>query len=371
MGNENAVNGKLEELEEEYSKTKHNKATNKHLGILRAKIARLKKEAAHKKSHHGTGFSVKKSGNATVALVGFPNAGKSSLLKHLTNVESKVADYAFTTIAVIPGIMEINGAKIQVLDLPGIIEDAYKGRGGGTMIGSVIRIADLIAIVVDAKAYNDAYRIIDELHKLNIFLNEPAPDIRVEKKTSGGIRFFGKIVGHEERYMIEALNETGIYNADITFGTPVDAEKFINYITESTVYTKSIIILNKVDLISNEEADMLSKKLRRDTDMDVLPVSASKSINMDNVKRELFQHLNLIKVYLKPKDGVPDLEKPLVLRKGATVGEAARAIHSKTAENLKYATVTGTSTKFDNQRVGQDHILHDEDIITLFYYKII
>ena len=119
---------KIEELQEQYSKTKYNKATNKYLGILRAKIGDIRKAMASQSRRVGTGYSVRKSGNATIVLVGFPNAGKSSLLHALTGVQSKVADYEFTTLEVIPGMLEYSGAKLQILDLPGLIQGAHIGR---------------------------------------------------------------------------------------------------------------------------------------------------------------------------------------------------------------------------------------------------
>src|SRR5271154_1723455 len=178
---------KIDELKEQYSKTKYNKATNKYLGMLRAKIAKIKHAMESTSRKSGTGYSVRKSGNATVVFAGFPNAGKSSLLKALTGVDSRVADYAFTTLDVVPGMLEYNGAKIQMLDLPGLIQGAHVGRGGSMKIISVIRIADLILFVIDINSYINLYQLIDELNMLNIRVNKKKPNIRLEVGKVGGV----------------------------------------------------------------------------------------------------------------------------------------------------------------------------------------
>ena len=143
---------KIKQIEDEIAKTQVNKNTNHHLGILRAKIAKLKREqedARNKgKSSSTGGYDIKKSGDGTVAIVGLPNVGKSTLLNQLTNSKSKVGSYKFTTLTVVPGIMEYKGAAIQILDLPGIIEQAAKGRGLGKRILSVARNADLILLMI-------------------------------------------------------------------------------------------------------------------------------------------------------------------------------------------------------------------------------
>lgn len=83
-------------------------------------------------------------------LIGFPSVGKSTLLNKLTGTFSEVASYEFTTLTCVPGIIYYQGAKIQLLDLPGIIEGAKDGKGRGRQVIAVGRTCDLICIVLDA-----------------------------------------------------------------------------------------------------------------------------------------------------------------------------------------------------------------------------
>lgn len=361
---------KLKELREEYAKTKHNKATNKHLGILRRKISDVKKELTKKKSTRGAGFAVKKTGDATAVLVGFPNAGKSSLLGAITNAESQVAAYAFTTLEVIPGIMTYNGAQIQILDVPGLIEGASEGKGGGAKVASVIRIADILLIMLDVNKPEGLYTLLDELYDLDIRINKEKPRILIERKNTGGIeveRLNHKVPSRKD--VIDLLNRYGIYNAKIIFHQDAGLEEMIELLEENSVYIKAIILLNKIDSVEKPYADGIRKELEKSTGVRVIPISASMSTNLDELKETLFKALDLVRIYLKPKDGQADREKPLIVKKGATVLDVAKALHSKTAKDLRYAYINGKSAKFTNQRLGKEHVVDDEDVVTLVYDK--
>lgn len=363
-------NKRLEELQEQYSKTKYNKATNKYLGILRAKIAGIKKEMESRKGRKGTGFSVKKSGDATIALVGFPNAGKSSLLKAMTGVDSKVADYAFTTVDTIPGMLEYSGAKIQVLDLPGLIIGAHLGKGDGRKIASMMRVSDLLLFIVDINKHEDTKALLDELSALDIRVNKKRPDIKIEKKPVGGILIEStnhKIPSKEQ--IIEVMKEFSVYNADVIFRADSDIDGLIDALSGNLVYIRGIIALNKTDTVSKEVVEQRRKVLEKQTGIKTLPISAKNSTNLEELKAELFKNLNIIRLYLKPRDGKADMEKPMILRSGSKVSDAARRLNSKTAPDLKYAYVNGPSAKFSNQKVGIEHVLADGDIITFVYEK--
>lgn len=85
-----------------------------------------------------------------MALIGFPSVGKSTLLSQLTGTDSEAAAYEFTTLTCIPGVIHYNDAKIQLLDLPGIIEGAAQGKGRGRQVIAVCKSADLLLMVLDA-----------------------------------------------------------------------------------------------------------------------------------------------------------------------------------------------------------------------------
>ncbi|RJS98121.1 GTPase, partial [Halococcus sp. IIIV-5B] len=119
------VEDEIEEIREEISETPYNKSTEAHIGRLKSKLADLKEKLENQSSTGGgQGYSVEQTGDATVALVGMPSAGKSTLLNALTNAESEVGAYEFTTLDVNPGMLKHKGANIQVLDVPGLIEGA-------------------------------------------------------------------------------------------------------------------------------------------------------------------------------------------------------------------------------------------------------
>ncbi len=359
---------KIAELQEEYSKTKYNKATNKYLGMLRAKIAKIKRDMESTSRKGGTGYSVRKAGNATVVFVGFPNAGKSSLLRALTGADSKVADYAFTTLDVIPGMLEYNGSKIQMLDLPGLIQGAHIGRGGSMKIISVIRIADLVLFVIDINSYTNLYQLIEELNMLNIRVNMKKPNIRLEEAKVGGVHIEANkhhVPGKD--VIIGVLNEFKVFNGEVIFYEDTTEDRFIDFVADNCVYLRGVVALNKIDTVDQRHVESVKKEIGARTGMKVIPISAKLLSNIPELKKDVFESLDLIRIYLKPRDGEPDFQKPLVLDRGSTIVDVVKKINTKLVKDTRFAYVTGPSSKFANQRVGTEHVVKDGDIITIVF----
>src|SRR5688500_7033672 len=101
---------------------------------------------------HRDSIAVRREGAAQIALVGPPNAGKSSLLQALSNVKIKTGDYAFTTTRPVPALTRIGGLLLQLVEIPGLIGGASEGRGGGRALLGVLRGADGIVLCHEAGA---------------------------------------------------------------------------------------------------------------------------------------------------------------------------------------------------------------------------
>lgn len=162
-------------------------------GPLSPLSSHLYRTSANRQNAGGhEGFDVAKSGDGRVCLIGFPSVGKSSLLGAVTDTKSEVAAYEFTTLTCIPGNVTINDIRIQLLDLPGIIEGAAQGKGRGREVIAVARSADLILMVLDgAKERDNQHRNIleRELETMGIRLNARSPDVYYRKKSGGNIKF--------------------------------------------------------------------------------------------------------------------------------------------------------------------------------------
>ena len=186
------ITDKIKDIEFEMSRTQKNKATEHHLGSLKAKLAKLRSELLEdpKSTGKGEGFDVQKSGVARVAMLGFPSVGKSTLLSKLTSTESLVASYEFTTLTAIPGKLKLHGTEVQLLDLPGIIQGAAQGKGRGRQVCAIIRTADLVLFMLDAtKDVQQLTILMRELEYMGIRINKYPPNIHIKQKQAGGVYF--------------------------------------------------------------------------------------------------------------------------------------------------------------------------------------
>ncbi|MDR5657160.1 GTP-binding protein [Halodesulfurarchaeum sp. HSR-GB] len=360
----------IEALETEIAETPYNKSTEAHIGRLKAKLAekREKLEAQQDSGSGGGGYGVEQSGDATVALVGFPSVGKSTLINALTNADSEVGSYDFTTLDVNPGMLDYRGANIQLLDVPGLIEGAAGGRGGGREVLSVIRTADLIVFLLSAFEIEQYERLDEELYHNDIRLDTEPPSITVRKKGKDGIDVNASAeLSLDEETIKGVLREHGFVNAIITIRGDPDLDELVDGIMDNRVYLPSLTVVNKVDLIDPSYADTMRANLR---DVGVDPdeavfISAEKEKGLDALVDRLWEELKLIRVYMdKPGRGV-DYEDPVILRAGETVDDLLSKLGGTFDDRFRFARVTGPSAKHDEQQVGRDHTLADEDVLRI------
>ncbi|EYC40906.1 hypothetical protein Y032_0590g386 [Ancylostoma ceylanicum] len=359
---------KIAEVEREIARTQKNKATEYHLGLLKAKLAKYRQQllepAGGKGASKGDGFDVMKSGDARVAMVGFPSVGKSTLLSNMTSTHSEVAGYEFTTLTCIPGVINYQGANIQLLDLPGIIEGASQGKGRGRQVIAVAKTADVILMMLDAGKSDQQRPLLEkELEAVGIRLNKQPPHIYVKQKKIGGIKFTHTVpLTHcNEKMIMTILHEYKIFNADVVFREDATVDEFIDVIQGNRVYVPCIYVYNKIDQISIEEVDRLARIPHH------VVISCEMNLNMDYLLEKIWEYLALVRVYTKKPGNAPDLgpEDGIILRAGCTVEHCCHALHRTLASQFRYAIVWGTSTKFSPQRVGIHHKLDHEDVIQI------
>lgn len=344
------IDEQIKQIEDVLKKTPHHKATNGFIGAMRAKIARLKDreiESLTKGSKGGGGgFTVKKQGDATVVLIGPPSAGKSTLLNLLTNAESKVAPYAFTTVTVVPGMLKYNEAYIQILDIPGLIEGAKEGKGRGKEVLSVAKGADLLIIITDIKRVKAFANMVEELYGAGIRINEERPKVLIEKKISGGLEVFSNLKQSMDKETIKNIaREFGIKNGIITLKEKISQRRLFDAFSQNRVYVPAIFVINKVDMEPNY------KKLIKG---DFVAISAEKNEGIKDLIDRIWKSLKFVTVYLVKPDKEPNFENPIIMKDGETLFDVAQKIGSDFAENKKLVKIWGSSARFAGQEVSFD-----------------
>jgi len=305
------------------------KGTDKLRADLRRRLSQLRKEAIRrKKGGRGDLYIVQKEGAAQIALVGFPNSGKSSLLACLTKATPVIAEYPISTLTPLPGMMPFEDIQFQLVDLPPIGNEATDG-----WVSGILRYADALLLVVDLAEDPEiqADLLIEQLERWNIRIITEHP-LPIPPPWWGWAGVGGKPP-----------------NAKL--------QTFVG------VSKRAIIVANKKDLLSAED-NLVRLRERYENIYPCISVSAKKKDNIEELKRAIFGISGIIRVYSKPPGKDPDLSTPFTIPPGYTVLDLAESIHKDFFHGLKFARVWG-SAKFDGQRVEKNYILKDKDIVEI------
>ncbi|KAH8917269.1 P-loop containing nucleoside triphosphate hydrolase protein, partial [Atractiella rhizophila] len=305
---------KIKAIEDEMARTQKNKATEYHLGLLKAKLAKYRMqllEPSNKSSKPGEGFDVMKSGDARVALIGFPSVGKSTLLSKMTKTTSTVAAYEYTTLTAIPGMFPSPMGSTTVLDLPGIIEGAASGRGRGRQVVAVAKTADLILMMLDVTKGDEQRKKLEfELEEVGIRLNAAKPDIVFKQKVPGGITINNTVpLTHlNERMIRQILQGYKMHNCDVMIRQDVTVDDFVDVLLGNRKYIRCLYCYNKIDSISLEMVDKYARMPNS------IVISCEMDLNLDGLTERIWEYLALNRIYTKKRGVPPDLTEPLVVR---------------------------------------------------------
>jgi small GTP-binding protein len=185
-------------------------------------------------------------------------------LTKVTESKSEVGAYEFTTLTCVPGKINYNGAQIQLLDLPGIIEGAAQGKGRGRQVIAVAKTADLILMMLDATKGPKQKELLEaELEAVGIRINTKRPDIYFKIKKGGGIAFNStvKLTQLNARIVQGILHDYKIHNAEVLVREDCSVDEFIDVVLGNRKYIKCIYCYNKIDQISMEEVDRLARQV--------------------------------------------------------------------------------------------------------------
>jgi len=300
---------KIAAVEEMLAVIPKHKGTEHLQGDLKKRLSKLRQAGETKAAAKTTDpFQITGEGAGQVALLGYPNTGKSALVGALTRARVTVAEYPFATPLPVTGMMSYEDIKIQLVDLPPVMEgEMPKGMAG------TLRQADLIAVVVDGG--NDD--CLEQLEGCREVLNR---------------RSILASPGEEAGPQVKRADDL-------------------------------LVVITKCDLTGADKRRELLRELFP-SGWEMIAVSIKQPESLERLRGCIFRRLRILRVYTKIPGRAPDMSKPFVLKKGETVLELAEQVHRDFPGQLKQAKVWG-SAKFPGQPVEKEYPLADGDIVEL------
>jgi len=364
---------KIEKLQEFLSLVPKHKGTENLRAQVKRKIATLRRETAEKKRKKigggGPKSFVEKEGDAQIVILGPTNVGRSSLLARLTNAKVEVSSYPYTTKEPTPGMFQHQDLQFQVVEAPALMEGSAGGGAWGLQTLATAKNADGLLLVIDLseKPIEQFHLISRELEKARILTRKPKAKVEIERKHAGaGFRLvvLGLLVGCTSREVEQLLNSYGIRDATVKIQGEASIDDVEDAIFEGTAYRPAIIVANKADT-PNAAQKLEHLKSLVGEQLVILPVSCKDKSGLERLGAEIFEMLDIIRIYTKePNERAPS-KKPFTIRKGSTVLELAKQIHSDFYKQFSHAKVWSKRLRFSPQKVGGAFTLKDGDAVEI------
>ena len=364
---------KLVRMEEFLSLVPKHKGTLKLRGQIKKQMAVMRREMEEKKrkkaGRSGPKFFIEKEGAAQIALLGMTGVGKSSLLTAVTNARTEISSNPYTTKEPVPGIIVYEDVQFQMIETPAVMEGSADGRAWGLKTLATARNADGLIVMVDLSQdpVEQFSLILNELEKARILVSKPRGRVEFERKFMGaGLRIIlvGKLVDCDMRDVEELLKSYRVSDAVVKISGESTLEEIEDAIFESTTYKPAIVLANKID-IKGSELNLERLKARIRNRLPVIAASCERKLGLESLGEAIFRTLDIIRVYTKEPSHREHSKKPFILKKGATIYDLARDIHSDFRERFNFAKVWSKRLTFSPQKVGFAFVLVDGDIVEI------
>lgn len=364
---------KIEKLREFLSLVPKHKGTENLRAQVTRKIAILRREIAEKKQKKagksGPKLFVEKEGDAQIVILGPTNVGRSSLLSRLTNAKVEISSYPYTTREPTPGMFQYQDLQFQIVETPALMENYADGGAWGLQTLTSARNADGLILMIDLSRnlVEQISLISRELEKARILTRKPRAKVDIERKHMGAglkIILLGHLVDCTSKDVEKLLKSYGIHDATVKIQGEATMDDVEETIFEGTVYRPAIIVANKAD-IPNAAKKIEQLKNIVGEEIRIRPVSCKTKSGLEKLGSEIFEMLDIIRVYTKEPDERFPSKKPFTVRKGSTIFDLAKRIHSDFYEQFSYAKVWSKRLRFSPQKVGGAFTLEDGDTVEI------
>jgi ribosome-interacting GTPase 1 len=364
---------KLQRMQEFLSLVPQHKGTMKLRGQIKKKMAVLRKEMEERKQkragHGGPKFFIEKEGAAQIALLGVTNVGKSCLLGAVTNANVAVSPAPYTTREPVPAVMNFEDVQFQLVEAPAVIEGSADGRAWGLQSLALARNADGLILMVDLACdpVGQLSLVLGELEKARVLVNKPRGRVDIDRRYMGaGLRVIltGKLLDCTMQDVTKLLGSYRVGDAVVKISGEVTLDDVEDAIFENTTYRPAVVVANKLDAPDAEANLKLLEEFLAGR-VAVVAVSCEKKLGLEQLGAVLFNALGVIRVYTKQPGAREPSQRPFTLRRGATLADLARSIHTDFEQDFAFARVWADRLVFSPQKVGVGFALEDGDVVEI------
>ena len=364
---------KLEKLKEFLSSIPKHKGTSRLCAQVKRQIATLRREIEEnrrrKVGRGGPRFFIEKEGAAQVVILGPTKVGRSSLLTSITNAKVEVSDYPYTTQEPVPGMLQHEDLQFQLVEAPALVKGSADGEAWGLQTLGLARNADGLVLMVDLSQNpcEQLALILGELEKARILTQKPGARVEIERKHVGaGLRIIllGRLVDCTMQEVEALLKGYRIQDAIVKIHGEAALDDVEDAIFESTIYRPTVIVANKAD-VSEATKNLNVLKAFVGNKFTLLTVSCKSPFGLEMLGAQLFKALEIIRVHTKEPAEKEPSPKPFILKRGTTIADLARLIHTDFCRRFSYAKVWAERLRFSPQKVGASFVLEDRDIVEL------